>query len=275
MRRNITTTSLKVNPKMSSSSDRTQTSCPQDQKPLRCLLGISRDWQNLPDRVFGDVMMMFGVNKLEAIPKCRQVCQIWNVMISQMTKLKKDTIRREAESQAAKIRDKWALPYKARLPDIKNAASLAHHGLLGSVHNLLLIDLPSIPFKHLASLASCVRNGVFIFNIRNCDIVSLLDSVNFRWLNISTQTLSSEETRALVRAMESGVERVVLGKVCQLGDVSLDITALTKYSGQGKCWEVRYNDTGDRYREELRSLAEKINWKVSLDDTFTIVIARK
>ena len=64
-------------------------------------------WQNLPDLILTDIMMMAGLDRLDDISKCRQVCQIWNVMISQMTKRNKDTIRREAESQAAEIREKW------------------------------------------------------------------------------------------------------------------------------------------------------------------------
>ena len=73
--------------------------------------------------------------------------------------------------------------------------------------------------------------------------------------------------------MESVVEDVVLG---ELGGMSLDIRALTQYSGQGKCEWVRcYYDTARKYMEELRSWAEKINWKVILDNDIKIVIERK
>ena len=41
------------------------------------------------------------------------------------------------------------------------------------------------------------------------------------------------------------------------GEVSLDITALTQYSGQGKCGVVKcWYGTADRYREELSSWAQ-------------------
>ena len=50
--------------------------------------------------------------------------------------------------------------------------------------------------------------------------------------------------------MESGVERVELCK-----EVTLDIEALTKYSGQGQCHGVYcYGDTAARYSEELKKL---------------------
>ena len=64
-----------------------------------------RSWQSLPDLIFSDIMMMAGMTSLDDLHKSRQVCQCWNEMISQMTKLKKDTIRSTAESQATVIRD--------------------------------------------------------------------------------------------------------------------------------------------------------------------------
>ena len=83
----------------------------------------STSWQFLPDLVFGDVMMMVGLHDLH---KCRQICQSWNVMTTQMTKHEKDTIRKQAVSLVLRIRNKCiSLP-----PDITTAASLAHHGIL-------------------------------------------------------------------------------------------------------------------------------------------------
>ena len=64
-------------------------------------------WQNLPDLIFSDIMLMMGLSVqspsmigdgcIEDLHKCRQVSQSWNVMITHMTKYKKDKIRREAE----------------------------------------------------------------------------------------------------------------------------------------------------------------------------------
>ena len=184
-------------------------------------------------------------------------------------------MRREAECLAAKIRDKFSYFHQAQVSAFRIAASLAHHMLLGSVNIMSchVVDLASVPAEHLASLTSCVTRTVDINNVSNCDIISFLNSVKCEWLYISRQSLSSEETMALVRTMESHVERVVLGG---WGEVILDISALTQYSGQGKCWYVVcWDDTADRYREEVRSWAEKINWKVTLDNDIKIVIERK
>ena len=118
-------------------------------------------WQNLPHHIFGDIMTMMGRESLQDLQKGRQVCQSWNVMMSQMTKYEKATIRREAESQADQIREQWKFlsDHKPRLPDITTAASLAHHGMLSSVEFLSLrdVDLASVTTK-LSSLTNEPKN---------------------------------------------------------------------------------------------------------------------
>ena len=91
-------------------------------------------WLNLPDIVFSDIMMILKQNSLEDIHRCRQVCQSWNVMIAQMTKFKKDMIRRKADSLTAKIREKYIfegevlISYRSpqKIAELVSAASLAH-----------------------------------------------------------------------------------------------------------------------------------------------------
>ena len=194
-------------------------------------------------------------------------------MMSQMTKYEKDTIRRKAASLADQVRKKRCVCVSASAcqnershlhfhPEIITLASLAYHCMLGTVESMELddVDLGSVPVEHLASLVSCVTRFFNIRSVSNCDLVSTLDSVKTEQLSINNQRLSSEETRALVRAMETRVERVLLG-----GEESLDITALTQYSGQGKCGQVEwYGDAADRYREEVTSWAQKINWDVKI-----------
>ena len=134
-------------------------------------------------------------------------------------------------------------------------ASLAHHGLLISVNLLYLhnVDLSPVPTQHLASLATCVTGELHIQNVSGCDLVSIL--TRCKVLRINSQSLGREETRALVWAMESRVERVWLG-----GEVTLDMKALAEYCGQGVCrWVELLSDTAARYREEL------VTWAISRD----------
>ena len=42
-------------------------------------------WQNLPDLIFSDIMLMVGRESLLDIQKYRQVCQNLSVKITQMT----------------------------------------------------------------------------------------------------------------------------------------------------------------------------------------------
>ena len=37
----------------------------------------------LPDLIFCDIMMMVGLESLESLQRCRQVCKTWNEMILQ------------------------------------------------------------------------------------------------------------------------------------------------------------------------------------------------
>ena len=215
-------------------------------------------WQNLPDLIFGEIMMM--LMGLEELQKCRQVCQKWNVMISQMTKNKKNTIWSKAKSLATQIGDKFVRGYQPNLPEILTLASLVYHGIPISVlkMNLQHEDLASVPVKHLASLASCVTYEVTIQGV-NCDaVLILLDNIKCERVVVN-QTLGSEGTQSLVRAMESNVYRICLGP-----RIDLDIAILTQYSGNGKCCFVSYlHFNGDnRFVEEMLSWGRRMkNWE--------------
>ena len=144
------------------------------------------------------------------------------------------------------------------------AASLAHHRLLDSVDRLYLRDddLSPIPTEHLTSLVSCVTNLLLIQNVSGCDLVSIMTSVKCEKLSINRRCLGKEETQALVQVMESRVEMVTLSS-----EVTLDIEALTEYSGQGVCKYVNFwGDTADRYREEMRTWARSRNWRIAYDE---------
>ena len=120
-----------------------------------------------------------------------------------------------------------------------------------NVYCLPNVDLTSVPAEHLASLVSCVEWTVKISN--NTCVVTILDNVNCTNLVIEFQSLSREETAALVRAMESRVRDVSLNN-----EVTLDIGGLMDYSGQGKCEVLKCwaDDTADRYREQLMTWAK-------------------
>ena len=161
------------------------------------------------------------------------------------------------ESLAKRVKKK--IKSTSNLPAITCAASLAQHRLLGCVYSMLLkdVDLTSVPAEHLASLVSSVTVGVVIENVSGCDLVNILDSVKSEVLSISRQSLGSEETQALVRAMESGVEEVGLNE-----GVTLDISDLIEYSGQGKCRKWGFYKS-NKYSDQLRTWATSRNWEAT------------
>ena len=133
--------------------------------------------------------------------------------------------------------------------------------------------LTKIPAVHLASLVSCVTEQVNIRNVTGfrSHLVTLLDGVKSKMLMITRQKLGSEETRALVRAMESHVEKVSLG-----AGVTFDINVLIEYSGQGKCRELWCHKaiiTLARYRE-LRTWATSRNWEVTRTEDMNVVMKK-
>ena len=186
------------------------------------------------------------------------------------------------------------------LCNITRAASLAHHGLLGKLKMRKLYledDLSSVPVEHLKSLISIVatptsdfqghfllrsQREILILLIRNvsgCDLVTIFDSVNCDHLSsslffyIESQHLGTRETEALVQAMETRLPHLCLGggDGDKEGEMSLDIEALVKYSGEGKCRHITcWSPTW--YREELRTWAEQRNWRLARDDDISIVI---
>ena len=148
--------------------------------------------------------------------------------------------------------------------EIVTAASLAHHGMLGFVEDMWLglglgdVDLASVPAEHMASLASYVTRYFDIYNI-NCDLTPILDNIKCEDLRIDGHSLGTEETLALVRAMEASVSVLRLGINWFGTTVSLDIRALTLYSGNGKCWKVICDHTCT-CMTGMKNWAQGINW---------------
>ena len=144
------------------------------------------------------------------------------------------------------------------LAEVTCGASLAHQGLLGSVEILWLdnVNLAPVPDPHLASLISCVTGTFIMQNISGCDLVTVLKSGKSRSLDIKYQRLGRDETQALVRALETSVENLYLE------DVTLNIKALTKYSGQGRCRLVScVNSDTVKHRKKLKTWAERKHWE--------------
>ena len=183
------------------------------------------------------------------------------------------------QNLAHRVKDKlkgWSGRARARpfLEEITCAAILAHKGtLVPEEFTLENVNLASIPAQYLASLVSSVTDDVHIIGeVSGCSLMTILDSAKCRSLHIDSQILGTEETDALVQAMETCV------KVLHLyDDVTLDMETFNKYSGRGKCSKVTSSD--DRgllpaeLRERLLSLTSK-GWQVTYEYPRFIMIER-
>ena len=162
-----------------------------------------------------------------------------------------------------------------KLEQVTCAASLAHHGYIRTIEDLKLerLDLSSIPSDHLASLVSCVTSSVEISNVSGFDLVCFMESIRCEWLYIGIGVnMGSEETKALVRAMESHLINV---RIRGSGRMTLDVNALTQYSGQGKCNHIQCYAYNKVYKEKLMTWAQRKNWKTEfINGTWTTFMYR-
>ena len=293
---------------------------------------VKLNWLILPEILFTEIMLMVGLQSIDSLHKCRQVCRTWNENIlrliwknlhkKKLIKLRikedwryiskfkptnvnfqewccisklEDTFRQipssKEVSHAKWLEKKGLLPskvvkklqvfvgtlFKCHSTDervITYAACLAHQGLLELEFprlKLKNVDLSLIPVEQLNSLVSCVR-GIGIKNVRGCDLSNIFKglqrSSKIDSLDISQQSLGREETQVLVHAMESRVEIVTLGDE---GEVKLDIMALTKYSGQGKCRMIMCNEGFlTSHREELETWAKSHDWDWAIFEPLVI-----
>ena len=121
----------------------------------------------------------------------------------------------------------------------------------------------------LSSLVSHATVLLELKDVSGCDLVRLLDNALLlkdanEGLFISEMSLGTEETKALVRAMETRVEKVTLG---DRGEICLDIGALMKYSGKGKCANLALcNQTASKYKKDITTWGENRGWIVDTDN---------
>ena len=194
-----------------------------------------------------EIFLQIGRRSHEELNNIRRVSRTWDERI----KIKLRTVNPSEEWGriiGSRIKKRFTSPSQA---EIARAASMAHLGHLGTMKNMYLydVDLSSIPAGHLSSLASCVtRRVVCIGNVSG--LSPLVSSLQCERLWIK-QALNTEETEAMVRAMEGGVQRVDLGYLGG-GITTLDIGAFTSYNGAGKCSRVDcLGDTAAIYKKDL------------------------
>ena len=189
--------------------------------------------------------------------------------------LKSDVERRVANIRA--IFDPHPFPLKVK--NIADAASLAHHGFLGSVRGLRL-KLVTIPVENLASLVACAHEKVRIESVNVSNLIPILDTVQCEYLSITNQVMGIRETQALVRAMMTRVRKVSVGlyRAGVYGYQEADLVEeLTKYDGKGKCekvdfLEMNYLEIQNRY--DIEQWVRDCEWQVLADNKNYLLVKR-
>ena len=165
------------------------------------------------------------------------------------------------------------------LEETTAASSLAYYGQFGSVGYMDLrhYDLTHVPDEHLCSLASSVTVRFGIKAVTGCDLIRIIESVKSEWFYIHEQDIDKEVCEAVVRAMDTRIDRVELEyRMLWNREVSLDTGALTQYSGRGRCRKVEvWAGRSDKYRQWLRDWARDRDWSVTKDDEILLTVERK
>ena len=169
---------------------------------------------------------------------------------------------------------KSALNYIYHWPsedELKTAAQLAQEGYLSSVKNLRIEDrnISEISSDNMSKLVSIITGFVWIENMTPLSQLGIiLASVQSRVLHLVDMSLSEGNTRSLVTAMRTRVQKVWLGR-----NVTFDPELLSAYDGQGHCTELKLeDDTRDKYEERLREWAGDRGWRVTQDTTSRLVM---
>ena len=101
------------------------------------------------------------------------------------------------------------------------------------------------------------------------DLGVLLSSLSCTRLSIWNTELDQAATSSLVRGLQHGVEKLVLGFHGRL-----HIQTLLEWDGRGRCDHVQcYYDTPVTYKEEMRTWAARVNWSVE-EESYKIVMTR-
>ena len=199
-------------------------------------------------------------------------------------------LKSDVERLVAKIRAIfYPHPYPLNVSHIADAASLAHHGFLGSVRGLSMkkVYLSSMPIEHLVSLVACVKKKLVDVVFHNFPkgrydgyLLAILDNVQCECLSVTVQWLGTKGTRALVRAMRTRVRKLCVGLGGFFGGIeeAHRLKELIKYDGKGKCEQVdslEMNYIELQNRRDIELWVKDCKWKVLSDKANFLLVKRK
>ena len=197
-----------------------------------------------------EIINAMWLSKMKSLIEFR--CSHFLMLSVRIGILDKEVVRRVVKRVRKEAKDRYGWNGLECITCV--AALTHHHHILCKIDSIVVIDvdLSTVPTSHLMSLVSSVTDTLLVEDVTGCDLVTLLDLVQCVRIIIKRQILKSEETQALVRAMESRVEKV------RLDDVELDMETLTEYSGQGSCLVLDYET--DEIATDVKNVGKLKTW---------------
>ena len=175
-------------------------------------------------------------------------------------------------SKAASIAEHRYLWNDSKPSWVSSAAALAITGYLPAVSRLWLNNLNDYQLDlmdpgELRALVRCVTGKVELTSVSG-DPSLVLREVRCEWLYLDNITLDQSATMALMDAMDSRVEELMLGNV-EMAEL------LGRYDGQGKCRKVVLaGATMRKSRHDVCQWAKIRNWECEMFVNI-IVLRRK
>ena len=153
------------------------------------------------------------------------------------------------------LRFQGLIKIRADAAKLECAAALAATGRLTSVKDMTLEDLELPSSEDIPSLVAQLSWEVHLINVTG-DLVPLLTSLNSYRVELEDMALDEAATRGLLRALQHGVEMLVLR-----GSVTLHLPTLMNYDGRGKCKSLHCMDTSrSTYLPQMTAWAEGVGW---------------
>ena len=156
---------------------------------------------------------------------------------------------------------------------MSSLACFIHHGYITEVEKMWLRNIDLSEVAHASALADVtVTSNVWIHNVVG-SIAPIISRIKCPVLRITKMRLCTEDAAALVQAMQTSVEEVLLG--VEGDSPELDMDTLLTYDGRGPCGKVLcWGEARERYGDQLATWGENMGWSVRKESPF-VVIARE
>jgi len=148
-------------------------------------------------------------------------------------------------------------PHQDQVEIIANFAFLGHLTPRSVIQlRLRFVDINKIDPDHVAKLAK-ISKGVVALESTKGNLDAVISNVNCEELDLRDISLSNDDTKKLLDALENRIEKLILST-----NVHFHLPILTQYKGSGKCEVMEFwIGAEEKYKTEAESWAQKVGWR--------------